>query len=120
VRQEGCANEHYDWAKKHVRSWRRAHAGMYLNKEEILERIRTERRRLEHDLSQLTGEEIVEGGVVGEWSVKDILAQLVDWEQRYLGWYGAGLRGEVPETPAPGFCWGELDVLNQQIYEEHR
>lgn len=115
-----CTHEHYDWAKKHVRRWRRAHSGKYLNKDEVLDRVRVERRRLEHNLAALTEEEMVEPGVIGEWSVKDILAHLVDWEQRFLGWYEAGLRGEVPETPAPGLSWGELDLLNQLIYEKHR
>jgi hypothetical protein len=59
-------------------------------------------------------------GVVGEWSVKDILAHLADWEQRFIGWYEAGLRGEVPEIPAAGISWKHLDVLNQRIYEAHR
>jgi len=59
-------------------------------------------------------------GIIGEWSVKDLLAHLVAWEQRFLFWYKAGLRGEVPQIPAPGISWGELDLLNQLIYEKHR
>jgi hypothetical protein len=54
-------------------------------------------------------------GVVGDWSVKDIVARLVDWEQRFIGWYDAGLRGEVPEVPAPGIVWDELDILNKEL-----
>lgn len=112
--------QRYDWAKKTIRRWRREHAGEYLNKQVVLERIRVERRRLENKLAELTADQMVEAGVVGEWSVKDVLAHLVDWEQRFKGWYEAGLRGEVPETPAPGLSWRDLDVLNQQIYEKHR
>jgi hypothetical protein len=54
------------------------------------------------------------------WSVKDILAHLVDWEQRLILWYQAGLRGENPETPAPGMTWRDLPKLNQQGYERHK
>jgi hypothetical protein len=111
---------HYDWAKKHIRHWRKTHAGKHLNKGIILERIQTERRRLQENLATLSDEQTEVAGVVGAWSVKDLLAHLADWEQRFLGWYEAGLRGEVPETPAPGIRWEELDVLNQQIYERHR
>ncbi len=43
----------------------------------------------------------------------------MDWEQRFIGWYQAGVRGEVPETPAPGIGWNQLDLLNQRIYEKY-
>jgi hypothetical protein len=57
---------------------------------------------------------------MGNWSVKDILAHLVDWEKHFIGWYRAGLQGEVPETPAPGMTWRELPALNQAGYQQHR
>jgi hypothetical protein len=115
-----CTYERYDWAKEKLRRWRRTHAGEYLNKDSVLEKIQTERRRLEKTLSGLSEEQLLETGAVGEWSVKDILAHLVDWEQRFESWYDAGLRDEIPEIPAPGLSWNELDTLNRQIYEKHR
>lgn len=110
--------ERYRWAKGHLRIWSRT--GKWQDKESVLNRIETERRRLEKNLVNLSDEEMVEPGVVGEWSVKDILAHLVDWEQRFLGWYQAGLRGEVPQTPAPGMTWRDLDKLNSVIFEEQK
>jgi hypothetical protein len=110
----------YDWIKKHVRRWRKSHAGNYLNKKIILDRIQTERKRLEKNLTQLTPDQMIRPEVIGEWSVKDILAHLMDWEQRFLGWYQAGLHGELPEVPAPGIGWDQLELLNQQIYEKYR
>lgn len=56
----------------------------------------------------------------GGWSVKDILAQLVEWQQMNLDWYEAGLRGEQPAMPAPGFTLRELPRLNQMIYRKHQ
>jgi hypothetical protein len=112
--------EGYDWAKTHIRRWRKTHSGQYLDKAKIVERIVVERRRLEQNLVSLSADAMVQPGVIGEWSVKDILAHLTDWEQRFLGWYEAGLRGEVPRTPAPGLGWGDLHILNQQIFEKHR
>lgn len=111
---------HYDWAKQQIRRWRKRHAGQYLNKALVLERIQTEQRRLEASLEELTQEQMEVAGVVGDWSVKDVLAHLVEWEQMFVGWYQAGLRGEVPQVPAPGIGWGELDRLNRQIYAKHR
>ncbi len=88
-------------------------------KEELIESIRATRELLERKFSKLTPEQMVWPGSMDNWSVKDILAHLVDWEQRFIGWYKAGLRGEVPETPAPGMTWRELPKLNQEGYEQH-
>ncbi len=115
-----CTYRHYDWAKRQIRRWRARHAGAFLNKESLLERIHTERRRLQQNLDTLAPEQLGKAGVIGHWTVKDILAHLVDWEQRLIGWYQAGLRGEQPEVPAPGLTWAELDRLNERIYQEYR
>ena len=118
----GCGYEHYDWAKEHIRKWKKRHAGEQMDKEEVLKRIRVERRRLEKNLSEIKPAQMVQPGAMGDWSVKDILAHLIDWEQRFLGWYRAGLRGEIPETPSPELSWSreDMDVLNQRIYEKYR
>lgn len=91
-----------------------------MSKDKLLERIRVEHRRLESNLAKLSQEEILQPGVIGQWSVKDILAHLVDWEQRCMDWIEVSFRGETPETPAPGMTWRDLDILNQQIFEKHR
>ena len=59
-------------------------------------------------------------GVVGEWSVKDMLAHIAEWEQRFVAWYRALLRGETPAVAVCGLSGGDLDALNQSIYEQHR
>ncbi len=92
----------------------------YTTKEKLLDAIRDSRARLEKKFSKLTSEEMIWPGSMDDWSVKDILAHLVDWEQRLIDWYQAGLRGEVPETPAPGMSWRDLPVLNQEGYEKHQ
>ena len=88
-------------------------------KNELLESIETTRELLNKKFSTLTPTQMVWPGSMDDWSVKDILAHLVDWEQRFIGWYKAGLKGEVPETPAPGMTWRELPKLNQEGYEQH-
>jgi hypothetical protein len=89
-------------------------------KAELLESIRTTHDQLEKKFSRLTQEQMVWSGSMGDWSVKDILAHLMDWEQRLINWYQTGLRGEVPHTPAPGMTWRELPELNQKWYEKHK
>jgi hypothetical protein len=89
-------------------------------KEELLESISTTRKQLEKKFSKLTADQMVWPGSMDDWSVKDILAHLVDWEQRFIGWYKVGQKGEVPETPAPGMTWRDLPKLNQEGYERHK
>jgi hypothetical protein len=90
------------------------------SKRELLSAIDKERGTLLALLDSLTAEQMVEPGIVGEWSVQDVLAHLTAWEQLCLGWYRAGLSGETPEMPAPGFKWEETPALNRQIYEQNR
>ena len=89
-------------------------------KAELLDSIRKTRTELEKKFSKLTPEQMVWPGSMDDWSVKDILAHLVDWEQRLISWYKSGLRGDVPETPAPGLSWRDLPKLNQEGYEKHK
>lgn len=89
-------------------------------KKGLLDSIRSTREILEKKFTKLTPEQMVWPGSMGEWSVKDILAHLVDWEQRFISWYKAGLQGEVPITPAPGFTWRELPRLNHEWYQRHK
>jgi hypothetical protein len=57
---------------------------------------------------------------IENWSIKDVLSHVTAWEQMVLSWYRAGLRGEMPQLPAPGFNWRQIPALNQQIYEQTR
>ena len=92
-----------------------------MSKAELLEEIQGERAKLEATLAGLNKTQMTQPGVTeAGWAVRDVLAHLVDWEQRGLEWYAAGLRGEKPELPAPGMKWSELPRLNQQIFEKSR
>lgn len=88
-----------------------------IDKSELLVRIRAERERLEETLARLSEEQMVEPGVVDDWSVKDILAHLVTWEQRMVRWMDQALRGEVPDRPGSD---EEIGRWNQQSYADNR
>jgi hypothetical protein len=89
-------------------------------KNQLLETIDIERKALEKFLDELSPAQLTQPGLVGEWSAKDVLAHLIEWEQMVLNWYSAGVKGKVPVTPAEGFNWAQLPALNQLIYEKHR
>lgn len=93
---------------------------MAIDKDQLIRDIEAERAQLDALLARLSPDEMVIPGVNGEWSVKDALAHISDWEQRFIGWYRAQLRGETPIVPGPGLTWKDLDALNQSIYERHR
>lgn len=89
-------------------------------KSNIIQRLNTERRRLEQNLSQLSPAEMLQPGVVKSWSVKDVLAHLNDWEARMLVWLEAARRGKLAGCPDPDFTWRQIDQLNERIYLAHR
>jgi hypothetical protein len=87
---------------------------------DLLAEIGAERRKLDKMLAALDDVTLIEPGVCGEWSVKDMIAHLLAWQQLFLGWYRAGQRGEVPKMPAEDLTWGQTDILNQRFYEQYR
>lgn len=90
------------------------------SKDELLKDITAEHRRLEKNLSSLSAEDMLQPGVTGAWSVKDILAHLTAWEKLFLGWYSAGVQGSAPGILPVGMDRKVIDALNQQIYEKNR
>jgi hypothetical protein len=90
------------------------------NRDEIISRLAADRRRLEKTICALTPAEMTARGVIGEWSIKDILAHLAEWESFLIPWVAASRRGEPVETPAPGLTWKQVDVLNERIYQTHK
>lgn len=94
--------------------------GRPANAVELAERIHIEREAFEAELAAFSPEEMLAPGMVGDWSPKDLVAHLAAWEQLFLSWYAAGLRGEAP-SPDPAALWGpKVQELNQRIYEANR
>jgi hypothetical protein len=89
-------------------------------KAQLLNETQQEYDALEGFLATLTHEETIRPGALGEWSAKDVLAHLYEWQQMLFRWYDAGLRGDTPHTPAEGFKWSQLPALNQQIYIQYK
>lgn len=90
------------------------------SKQELLDQSREEYDRLVTYLEMLTPEQKTVSGVVGEWSVKDVVAHLVEWGQMLMRWYVAGQSGEAVHAPAEGYTWQQIPALNQKIYEQYR
>ncbi len=54
---------------------------------------------------------------VDDWTIKDLLAVRAWWTESVVSWIQAGQRGEIPETPAPGYRWRETPRLNAGIVD---
>lgn len=61
-----------------------------------------------------------EGGVCGDWSVKDLVAHLAVWIERTLRWLEDAERGIPLTVPEAGYRWNEFDQLNHAYYEQTR
>lgn len=90
------------------------------SKAELLELTVLQRQKLEKKIASLSAAELVYPASMGEWSVKDILQHLVDWEQRWIGWYQAGRRGATVVTPAPDYNWRQMGQLNELFRQKNK
>jgi hypothetical protein len=93
--------------------------GMPPTKVILLAETEKQRTELIAMLGGMSREQLLWPGAYG-WSAKDHVAHLAEWERLLLLWYDAGVRGENPPMPAPGYTWATIDALNTQIYDRHR
>jgi hypothetical protein len=89
-------------------------------KQQLIEDAQTERAALEKLLATLTPGQMTQPNIVGEWSAKDVLAHLIEWEGMVIKWYEAGVKGKVPAVPSEEYNWGQLPQLNHAIFLKHR
>ena len=90
------------------------------NKIELLHKIQESRAPLDALLAQLTGEQMLQPGVEGKSSVKDLLAHITTWEQHMVRRLGAAVRDKVAEVYVidPNEPWepGGIDAVNEFIF----
>jgi hypothetical protein len=86
-----------------------------MTKQELIQRIETDWTRLQTSLDGLSEEQLHLPGVVGEWSVKDILAHIAAWQSRLITAMFKAEKGFVPDTTSGG---ATVDKLNAQWYRE--
>lgn len=90
-----------------------------MKKDELLEALEDERQELMEMLEDLPDEALLEAGVMGNWSIKDILAHLVSWEGQTVTLLFQAQRGmDRPSTAH--FAKDTVDALNQRWHEESK
>jgi uncharacterized protein (TIGR03083 family) len=88
-----------------------------MDREELHQQMVSGRQQFKATLARLTDTEMSAPFLLGNWSVKDMLAHIAWWEMRVLKIYQTLLKGE---TVAPIFEDVSIDALNARIYAEHR
>ena len=91
-----------------------------LDKTTILNRLQAERACFEATLAQIGEAQMTEAHVLGEWTVKDILAHVTAWEHQLLHWFGMAAQGQPLDMPVPGTWSGYIERFNAHAYVENR
>ena len=69
-----------------------------MNKEELLENLENSRESFMEILEGIEDERFVESGVIGDWSIKDILAHMTIWEAQLVTLLFQAKRGRAPQV----------------------
>lgn len=86
-------------------------------KAELLDQMGKTYEKLDAELDQLD-ETTAAKICVDDWTVSDLITVRTRWAHMVREWIEAGLRGEVPEIPAPGYKWNETPRLNTDIIKK--
>lgn len=90
-----------------------------MDKARILDEMYTKFAALENILAPLDETQMTREGVIGDWSIKDVLAHITAWQHRLLVWLHAATQNEEPAISGPDSD-EEMDRLNEQFYEENK
>ena len=89
-----------------------------MTKDQLLQKLENAWTDLLDSFAGLTDEQMVEAGVMGEWSVKDILGHISSWEEEGLKFLPVILEGKRP--PRYSVTYGGIDAFNAQTLEANR
>jgi uncharacterized damage-inducible protein DinB len=84
-------------------------------KSQLMEELRQARQSLLGSVRHLSEGEAAASNSLGAWSVKDVLAHMVFWDEEFLRGMNSLLRGD-----RPGFLDEDWDRLNQREVEKRR
>jgi hypothetical protein len=92
----------------------------YKTKQQLLDEISKEKLVLDNTISILKPKNLAKRGACEDWSVKDIVCHLAEWQAMVLKWHEEGKKGNTPEVPKEGYKWSQLPELNNTIYIKYK
>ena len=88
-----------------------------MKKDQLLKKLEEAWAALKESYAGLSDAQLLEPGVMGEWSVKDILGHVTTWEEESLKYLPLILSGGRP----PRYIqFGGIDAFNAQMAEQKR
>ena len=88
-----------------------------MDKQQLLKQLEKAWRAIEESYTGLSDSQMTEPGVMGNWSVKDVLAHVTTWEEEALKYLPLILAGGKP----PRYTrYGGIDAFNEQMAEQKR
>jgi hypothetical protein len=90
----------------------------HMNRSQLLGRLGKAWNALKESYAGLSEAEMLEPGVTGTWSIKDIIAHVTSWEGESLKHLPLILAGEKP--PRYSVTYGGIDAFNAQTMEKKR
>jgi uncharacterized protein (TIGR03083 family) len=89
-----------------------------MDRQQLLTQLDKAWMALQASYAGLADSSLTEPGVVGDWSVKDILAHVTTWEEEALKYLPLILAGSRP--PRYSTAYGGIDAFNAQMTEQKR
>src|SRR5215831_11724124 len=88
-----------------------------MDKQQLLKRLEKAWSAIKESYEGLADSQMTEPGVMGNWSVKDILAHVTTWEEEALKYLPLILTGGKPPRYTK---YGGIDAFNAKMAEQNR
>jgi hypothetical protein len=89
-----------------------------VNRQQLLNRIDSAWVAFQASYAGLSNSQLSEPGVVGDWSVKDVISHVTWWEEEALRHLPPIIAGERP--PRYSVTYGGIDAFNAMMAEQKR
>ena len=91
-----------------------------MNKQGLIAYLEEERAKLDVVLAQVKPEQMMQAGVCGEWSVKDVVAHLAVWTSREVTILFQAERGQKISYGVPDDGANDWVTVNRKDYEQQK
>jgi hypothetical protein len=88
-----------------------------MNRQQLLEKLDKAWAEIKESYAGLSGSQMTEPGIAGDWSVKDILAHVTTWKEEALKYLPLIIEGRRPPRH---ITYGGIDAFNAQSTEQKR
>lgn len=85
---------------------------------DLLKSLAVSRAEMDEALTGLTEAQMIEPGVLNDWTLKDVLAHLTAWEVELITVLGQLARGQTPKPVGENDA--ETDALNARWHNDYR